>query len=208
MKKLNVLILAGATAAAFAFQACNSSNKPNSTEAAMDSNSNKDTSSMMSSSTDTAAKGAMNGVMKVDKDDSQFAVEAANGGMAEVAMGKLAEQKGMTQSVKDFGAKMVKDHGMANDKLKALAKQKDITLPDSLGNDAKQKMMDLSKKTGKDFDKAYVSEMVSDHDHDVNAFEKEAKNATDPDIKAFAANTLPTLKEHQAMIKSIQSKMK
>ncbi len=208
MKKLNVLILAGATATTFAFQACNSSNKPSSTTAAMDSNTTKDTSSMKSSTTDTAAKGAMNGVMKVDKDDAQFAVEAANGGMAEVAMGKLAEQKGMTQSVKDFGTKMVHDHGLINDKMKALAKEKNITLPDSVSNDDKQKMMDLSKKSGKDFDKAYVDAMVKDHDHDVNAFEKEIKNAKDSGVKEFAENALPTLKEHQTMIKSIQSKMK
>ena len=203
MKKLNLFICAAA--AAFALQACNSSNK-SSTEMAKDSNANKDTSAM-TSSMDTTAKVA-GGVMKVDKDDADFAVEAANGGMAEVAMGKLAEQKAMSQSVKDFGAKMVKDHSMINDKMKALAKEKNITLPDSVGNDAKQSMMDLSKKSGKDFDKAYVDAMVKDHDHDVNAFEKEIKNAKDPAVKSFAENALPTLKEHQSMIKSIQSKMK
>ena len=204
MKKFNLLLIAGATVTAFTIQACNSSSKTSSTEAAKDSNSMKDTSSMTGK--DTTAK--MSGVMKVDKDDADFAVEAANGGMAEVALGKLAEQKGVSQDVKDFGAKMVKDHGMANDKLKAIAMQKNITLPDSLGNDEKQTMADLSKKTGKDFDKAYVDAMVKDHKHDISAFEKEANNGKDMDIKNFASTTLPTLREHQTMIDAIDKKMK
>ncbi len=203
MKKLNVLFLAGATA--LTFQACNSSTKTNSTDIAKDSNSTKDTSGMMSSK-DTTAKTA-GAVMKVDKDDADFAVKAADGGMAEVAMGKLAQQKGMSQTVKDFGAKMVTDHTEANNKMMALAKQKNITLPAAVSNDEQKKMDDMSKKTGKDFDKAYVKEMVDDHDKDVKMFEDESKNGKDADVKAFAATTLPTLKMHQTMIKAIDKKM-
>jgi putative membrane protein len=204
MKKLNVLFLAGFTA--LSFQACNSSSKTNSSDMAKDSNSTKDTSSSMKSTTDTTAKTA-GAVMKVDKDDADFAVKAANGGMAEVAMGKLAQQKGVSQEVKDFGAKMVTDHTKANDKMMALAKQKNITLPSAVSNDEQKKMDDMSKKTGKDFDKAYVKEMVDDHDKDVKDFEKEAKDGKDADVKAFAAATLPVLKMHQTMIKAIDKKM-
>ncbi|MVN22159.1 DUF4142 domain-containing protein [Mucilaginibacter arboris] len=202
MKKLNVLFLAGATA--LAFQACNSSNK-SSTTVANDSNSNKDTSGMMSSK-DTTVKTA-GGVLKVDKDDADFAVKAANGGMAEVALGQLAQQKATNPDVKAFGAKMVTDHTKANDKMMALAKQKNITLPAAIGNDEQKVMDDLSKKTGKDFDKAYVKEMVKDHDKDVKLFEDESKNGKDADVKAFAATTLPVLKMHQTMIKAIDKKM-
>lgn len=204
MKKLSVLFLAGATA--FAMQACNSSTKTNSTEVAQDSNSAKDTSGMMSSK-DTTAKTA-GGVMKVDKDDADFAVEAANGGMAEVALGQLAQQKGMSQDVKDFGAKMVKDHTKANNEMKAVAKEKNITLPATVGKDEQKTMDDLSKKSGKDFDKAYVKLMVEDHDKDVKMFEKEAKDGKDAAVKSFAATTLPVLKMHQSMIKGIDQKMK
>ena len=203
MKILNVLFLAGITA--LSFQACNSSSKTSSASVATDSNSNKDTSGMMASK-DTTTKAA-GGVMKVDKDDADFAVKAANGGMAEVAMGKMAQQKGVSQEVKDFGAKMVTDHTKANDKMMALAKQKNITLPSAVSNDEQKKMDDMSKKTGKDFDKAYVKEMVDDHDKDVKDFEKEAKDGKDADVKAFAAATLPVLKMHQTMIKAIDKKM-
>ena len=203
MKKLNALFLAGATA--FVFQACNSSNK-SSTDIAQDSNANKDTSGMMSSNDTTT--NAAGGVLKVDKDDADFAVEAANGGMAEVQLGQLAQQKATNADVKAFGAQMVKDHSQANDKLMALAKQKNITLPASIGNDMQKKMDDLSKKTGKDFDKAYVEAMVADHDKDVKLFEEESKSGKDADVKAFAASTLPVLKMHQTMIKAIDKKMK
>lgn len=203
MKKLNVLFLAGATA--LAMQACNSSTKTNSTEVAKDSNSNKDTSGMMSSK-DTTAKTA-GGVMKVGKDDSDFAVKAASGGMAEVALGQMAQQKAMSPDVKAFGAKMVTDHTKANDQMKALAKQKNITLPTAPGSDEQKVMDDLSKKTGKAFDKAYVKAMVDDHEKDVKMFEDESKNGKDTDVKSFAATTLPVLKMHLSMINAIDKKM-
>lgn len=202
MKKLNVLFLAGATA--LVFQACNSSTK-SSTDVATDSNSAKDTSGMMSS-TDTTTSAA-GGVLKVDKDDADFAVTAANGGMAEVQLAQLAQQKGVSADVKDFAAKMITDHTKANDQLMALAKQKNVTLPAALGNDEQKVMDDLSKKTGKDFDKAYVKAMVEDHDKDVKLFTDEAKDGKDADIKAFAGTTLPTLKMHQTMINAIDKKM-
>lgn len=203
MKKLNVLFLAGFTA--LAFQACNSSSK-SSTDIAQDSNSKKDTSGMMSSNDTTTS--AAGGVLKVDKDDADFAVTAANGGMAEVALGQLAQQKATDPEVKAFGAKMVTDHTKANEKMMALAKQKNITLPAAVGTDEQKIMDDLSKKTGKDFDKAYVDAMVKDHDKDVKLFEDETKNGKDADVKAFASTTLPVLKMHQSMIKAIDKKMK
>lgn len=202
MKKLNLFICAAATA--FALQACNSSTK-SSTDVAQDSNSNKDTSGMMSS-TDTTAQ-VTGGVMKVDKDDADFAVTAANGGMAEVQLAQLAQQKAVSTDVKDFAAKMITDHTKANDKLMALAKQKNVTLPAALGTDEQKIMDDLSKKSGKDFDKAYVTEMVKDHDKDVKLFSDESQDGKDADMKAFAGTTLPTLKMHQTMIKAIDKKM-
>lgn len=200
MKKLNVLFLAGATA--LAFQACNSSTK-SSTDVAQDSNATKDTSAVMAAN-DTTAKTPL----KVGKDDADFAVEAANGGMAEVALGQLAQTKATNAEVKAFAAKMITDHTKANEKMMALAKQKNVTLPATVGNDEQKIMDDLSKKTGADFDKAYVKAMVEDHDKDVKMFEKEAKDGKDADVKSYASTTLPVLKMHQSMIKGIDQKMK
>ncbi|RXK86911.1 DUF4142 domain-containing protein [Filimonas effusa] len=141
-----------------------------------------------------------------DKASTDFAVEAANGGMMEVELGKLAQTNASSQRVKDFGSMLVKDHSEAGDKLKALAKRKDIVLPDSLGNDAQKHVKDLSKKKGKDFDKAYMDMMVSDHKKDISLFEKASKDAKDPELKAFAAGTLPVLTKHLDSARAISGK--
>ena len=71
----------------------------------------------------------------------------------------------------------------------------------------KSTLDDLNKLSGAEFDKEYVDAMVEDHEDDVAAFEDQSKNATDPDVKAFAAKTLPTLKKHLEAIKGIQAKL-
>jgi putative membrane protein len=105
-----------------------------------------------SAKADTAKKDSSSAA--VDKDDAKFAVAAANGGMAEVELGQLAQQKAANAKVKDFGAMMVNDHSKANDELKALAKSKGITLPVAIDTDEQKVKDDLSGKTGTDFDKA------------------------------------------------------
>lgn len=138
--------------------------------------------------------------------DSTFAMKAASGGMTEVALGKMATEKGSSQAVKDFGQKMVDDHGKANDELKALASSKNMTLP-SAPNAKDQATIDkMSKLSGAAFDKAYTKDMVMDHKNDITLFQKEATSGTDPDVKAFASKTLPTLQDHQKMINDIAAK--
>jgi putative membrane protein len=155
---------------------------------------------------DTAKKDSS--VATVDKDDAKFAVAAANGGMAEVELGQLAQQKAANAKVKDFGGMMVTDHSKANDEMKALAKSKGITLPDSIDSKEQKVKMDLSAKSGADFDKAYVSNMIDDHKEDIKEFEDAAKNCKDADLKAFAVKTLPTLKMHLDAIQKIHDNMK
>lgn len=147
-------------------------------------------------------------VMKVSKPDAKFAVEAANGGMAEVALGQLAVQKGTSQQVKDFGAMMVKDHSAAGEKLKALAKDKGISLPQGISDDEKKLKDHLTAQSGDDFDKAYVKAMVEDHQEDIKSFEVAVTQLKDPELKGFATQTLPTLKMHLAAIQKIQTSAK
>ena len=140
--------------------------------------------------------------------DKAFVMKAAQGGMTEVQLGQLAADKGTSQDVKDFGSKMVVDHGKANDELKSIASSKGITVPDKL--DAKhQAMVDkMNKLSGAAFDKAYVAEMVKGHKETDALFTKEASSGQDADIKAFAPKTDETVKMHLSMIEGIQSKMK
>ncbi|RKR85646.1 putative membrane protein [Mucilaginibacter gracilis] len=195
MKKLNIVLIVAATA--FGLQACQS-NKDSKATADSLNKANDITK------TDTAKTGMP---ITVDQSDAKFAVVAANGGMAEVMLGKLAQDKGST-SVKDFGAMMVKHHSQANDELMTLAKSKNITLPAVVGTD-EQKLFDgLNKKNGADFDKAYTKLMIDDHKTDIKEFEDAAKNLKDPDLKSFASKTLPTLKMHLDAITKVDSTIK
>lgn len=163
------------------------------TRDARDSNATK----MDSTGTDTAGAGKTSSMpASVSKDDADFAVKAADAGMTEVQLGQLAQQKGMAKDVKEFGAMMVKDHTAAGDKLKALAAGKNITLPATISPDMQKHVDDLQQKSGKDFDKAYISLMIDDHKKVISAFENESRNGSDADIRNFADGTLHTLRHH------------
>jgi len=140
--------------------------------------------------------------------DRAFVAEAAQGGLMEVAAGKLAAQRGLDPAVKEFGQKMVTDHTAANDKLKSLADSKQMLLPDSLSRDENDSLGKLEVLNGTDFDKTYSQMMVKDHNDDIREFEKEVKNGQDAAVKSFAENTLPTLRHHLMLAKQLSSQEK
>ena len=129
-------------------------------------------------------------------DDDKFAAEAASGGRAEVKLGELARQNGTSDKVKDFGQKMVTDHSKAGDDLKQVAQQQGLNLPEEMSKQDQATYDWLSKLEGKQFDEAYARAMLTDHQKDVAAFEKEASSGKNEALKEFASRTLPTLKEH------------
>ena len=139
--------------------------------------------------------------------DRAFVREAAIGGMAEVELGNLAKEKASSDDVKSFGDRMVTDHGKANDELKQWASQNNVTLPTQL--DAKHKATKdrLSKLSGAAFDKAYMKDMVADHKQDVAKFRSESKTAHNPDLKAWAGKTLPTLEDHLKLAQDTAAKV-
>ncbi len=196
MKKLSYMVMIAA--AAFAFQGCNSSKPKDAKESADSLNQTKDTT------TNVAATGGI----AADQDDAKFATDAANGGMAEVALGKLALSKTTNLSIKDFATMMVTDHGKANEKLAGIAKAKNITLPADVDADHQKKLDDLSKLNGKDFDKAYVDAMVDGHKKTLDLMNGEAKDGKDADLKAFAAETAPVVQAHLDAINKIHDSLK
>ena len=141
--------------------------------------------------------------VQADENTASFLVKAANGGMTEVQLGELAQQKAANQKVKDFGSMMVHDHSAANEELKKLAAQKNVTLPAKIGEDHQKKIDDLKKKSGKDFDKAYMDMMEDGHESTINDFEKHTDNK-DIDVKNFVNKTLPTLRMHLDSAKAIK----
>lgn len=142
------------------------------------------------------------------KDDAQFAVAAADGGMLEVELGKLSQTNASSDIVKQFGKQIVEDHSKANEDMKALALSKGIKLPEALSEKNLKKVDELSKKTGEEFDKDYIDFMVSDHKEDIKDFEKEAEKGNDPEIKAFASDKIPTLKHHLQMAEDTKATLK
>jgi len=143
----------------------------------------------------------------IDSADRKFMMNAAQGGMAEVELGRLASQKASNSGVKDFGQKMVTDHSKANSELQTIAAQKGVTLPTDLDAKDRSEMDRLSKLSGESFDKAYMDYMAKDHRKDVSEFEKQVSSAKDPDVKNFASKTLPTLKEHLQMAEKLDGQL-
>jgi putative membrane protein len=139
----------------------------------------------------------------VSMSDRKFVRGAVQGGMAEVELGKLAIEKGSSDEVKKFGQRMVDDHSKAGDQLKQIASEKGITVPQQLSAKDRMTKDRLSKLSGEDFDKAYMSDMVKDHTQDVADFQRESASGADSDIKDFAAKTLPAIQDHLRQAKEI-----
>lgn len=209
MKK-SILVLAVMSILALASCKKDESYSNDTTGASTTATSATDTSMTTSTSaTDTSSTGSTGGTMStLSEAEKNFVMKAAQGGMAEVAAGSMAAQRGSAADVKAFGNRMVTDHGKANDELKQLATNKGLAFPTDTDADHKAKADALAKKSGREFDKAYIDDMVEDHEKDVAEFEKMSKDATDPDLKAWATKTLPTLQDHLKMAKEAAAKVK
>lgn len=193
MKKISLVAMI--SLAALSFQACNN--------AAKDS---KDTADSVNTVKDSTTDGSTG--IAVNEMDAKFATDVANGGMAEVALGKIAAEKATNPQVKEFANMMVMDHGKANEELMTIAKAKNITLPVAPDADHQKMAADISAKSGVEFDKAYVDAMVDGHKKTASLLEDGSKNCKDMELMAFATKTLPVVKAHLAKIEAIQKSMK
>ncbi|MGB8581586.1 MAG: DUF4142 domain-containing protein [Candidatus Sulfotelmatobacter sp.] len=155
----------------------------------------------MIAQTNSMSASSSNG--NVSSSDRKFVHEAAQGGMAEVELGKLATEKASSPEVKKFGQRMVDDHSKVNEQLKEVANSQGISLPSKLSAKDEMTKERLSKLSGEQFDKAYMSDMVKDHTQDVADFQQEATSASDPAVKEFAEKTLSVLKSHLREAKQI-----
>jgi putative membrane protein len=200
MKKylLSIVVVAGVTLLA----SCNNAGSDSKKEADSANTANIDSAKIR----DTSAAQPVH--MADLKPDAEFAVAAADGGMLEVALGKLAVKKAMSPSVKKLGAQMVKDHSKANMELKALAAEKHIVIPETMSDKCQKEVSDLDEKKGHDFDKAYADLMVKDHKDDIDDFKKEAEKGNDTQVSNWAKNTLPVLEHHLMMAEDTQNKLK
>jgi putative membrane protein len=139
--------------------------------------------------------------------DQDFINKAAQGNRAEIELGQLVAGKTKDPSVKQFAQMMVKDHTDALSKLQLVAQSKNLTLPDSMPDDAKDLQSKLSKDQGKQLNKDYMAGMVEDHQKDVQEFQDATETLKDPDIKQWATSTLPTLEKHLSKAKQVDAKV-
>ncbi len=155
-----------------------------------------------------ASSAASSPSAKVPSADRKFVEKAALGGLTEVAMGKVAQRNAGSDAVKQFGAKMVEDHGKANDELKRIAGTKGITVPDDLDKSHQRDVDKFSKMNGAEFDRKYMGHMVGDHKKDISEFRKEARSGKDPEVRNFASTTLPTLQQHLKLAQDTEAQVR
>jgi putative membrane protein len=139
--------------------------------------------------------------------DRAFIDAAAIGGMAEIELGRLAEQKGQNEAVRGFARRMIEDHGKANDQLSGLAKEDGIDVPDKLDQEHKAVRDRLEAANGAEFDLAYVEGQVADHQKTVQLLEYEIGSGQDVELKSFASDTLPVVLEHLRAAQEIQAEL-
>jgi putative membrane protein len=137
-----------------------------------------------------------NGGKKLTRASEKFVKEAAEGGLMEVELGKLAVEKANHEQVKAFGRQIQDDHGKANEELKTIAAANGVRFPQSLRGKHKRTADHLAKLSGTEFDRQYMRFMIEDHKKDLEAFQREANNGQDTEVKQFASRQLPVLKQH------------
>jgi putative membrane protein len=141
------------------------------------------------------------------QEDMEFATKAAEGGLKEVRLGELAQQQAEREEVRQFGQRMVEDHGQANEQLMQIARDKGVELPQELADEDQQLHDELQQKSGAEFDQAYMDEMVRDHEEDVEEFRQYLEAGQDPDLTGFAEQTLPVLEEHLQLAQQTQEQL-
>jgi len=150
--------------------------------------------------------GAARAMAALSAADKAFATEAAHGGLAEVQLAQLAEQKATSSQIKEFAQRMVKDHTQANQELMQLGKTENLNLPTQIDAKHKSEMDRLSTMSGNAFDAAYMQHMVQDHKQTVADFQKQVRSGSDPALKSFAQKYLPIIQQHLQMAESSATK--
>lgn len=140
--------------------------------------------------------------------DRDFVEKAARIGMAEVQLATNVSNRAQTQEVRSFAQQMLADHNRGNQELTALAAQKGIDPPADVAPEHKALDEQLAKLTGPALDRAYMEAMVKDHEKAAAEFEAASQQLADPDLKAWAAKTIPVLHQHHKLAEDILGTLK
>ena len=129
------------------------------------------------------------------------------GGMAEVELGRLAQQNAGSAQVKEFGARMVHDHSAANEQLRSVASAHGLRMPQQLSRKDQETRERLSRLHGAAFDSAYMRTMVDDHNKDIQEFRREARSGQSQALSQYATNTLPVLETHDRLAHEVRQSL-
>jgi putative membrane protein len=154
--------------------------------------------STTTTTTDTAAQAG-----EIAEADQKFVEKAAQASIAEIDLGELAQEKAQSDEVKQFAQRMVQDHGKANEQLEEIAKNKGAVIPTEAGEDHSKIRAELGELEGEEFDQRYMAAMAEEHQKAVDLFQSQAEQGEDEELKSFAEQTLPTIKEHLSMAQSM-----
>lgn len=132
----------------------------------------------------------------VSSSDKEFAVKAAQDGMAEVEMGELAQKRASSDSVKKYAGQLVEAHTTANEELKTIAQAQGITLPKSLSKEDQKLQDELASLSGAEFDQRFVQAQIKDHQEAIDLFQAQTEEGQSQELKSYAENTLPHLESH------------
>jgi len=147
------------------------------------------------------------GAQTVSRSDAKFIQHAAQANLGEVQLGKLAQEKGGDSQVRQFGERMVGDHGQAAKELQQLAGDKGVSVSNDISSSDMRLRDRLAKLQPAAFDREYVREMVKDHKKDVAEFRRMSEKAQDPTLKAWVVKTLPTLEDHLNVIQNLDKSL-
>jgi putative membrane protein len=136
---------------------------------------------------------------KINSTDKSFITKAAEGGAAEVTLGKLAIDKASDEAVKTYAKRIMEDHNKANQELSSIAQTKGVTLPADSPSKQKKISDRFAKLSGAEFDREYIKAMIKDHQKDISLFERYSRDSKDPEVRAFIDRTLPTLRDHKQL---------
>jgi len=135
--------------------------------------------------------------------DNDFVAKAAVGGSTEVALAKLATERGESDEVKSFARQMITDHTKANQELLTLAGRKQIPVPKTVDSKHQKCLDEMARLQGSEFDRMYGKQMVKDHEETIGLFEAESKQGQDAELKGMAERLLPTLRDHLKMARKL-----
>jgi putative membrane protein len=154
--------------------------------------------------TSSAQQKSWSGKMPTGK---AFVTKAAEINLGEIELGKLAEQKGNNQAVKDFGERMIEDHSEAETELQELAKRESVTLPKMPGSGVAGLKRQISAESGAQFDEMYIKHMMAGHKQAIATFENEIEHGQNPAIKSYAEKYLPVIQDHIRIAEDVAGKM-